>query len=115
MPNMMKRLTDSIKLLFLNLFSFEKKTFTFYIPAPPERSTGYREREFDQILHNYLNKGHRLLDIKCQPHGEAGIWVICTVQPTKTETRKFLSDFSCSDLESDKTIELDKDFTVVHD
>lgn len=56
------------------------KTFTYYLPAPPARKSGYQEREFDTLT-NYLHSlGFELIDIKIQAHSskdQAGLWLIC--------------------------------------
>ena len=35
------------------------KTFTYFIPTPPKRKSGFREREFDKIMHGILSEGDR--------------------------------------------------------
>lgn len=42
------------------------KTFTYFIPTPPRRKSGYREREFDKIMHGILSEGHEIIDWKLQ-------------------------------------------------
>ncbi len=59
------------------------KTFTFYIPAPPHRKTGYREREFDKIMQGILTAGFELLNLQAQPVGGAdnsGIFIVTTIK-----------------------------------
>lgn len=67
-----------------NLFSKQKyikiKTFTYYLPSPPERKTGYQEKEFDQITSYLIGKNFDILDFKmqaCQSNKSSGMWVIC--------------------------------------
>ncbi len=70
------------KLLEKNKFSVQ--SFTYFIPSPPLRSTGYREKQFDQLLSAYLAEGFDLLDIKTQAiskNDSAGMWVLCIVRP----------------------------------
>lgn len=61
------------------------KTFTYYIPAPPRRKTGFREREFDKIMHGILAHGHEVIDWKIQSVGgdEGGLYVIFLIGSTK--------------------------------
>jgi hypothetical protein len=61
------------------------KTFTYYIPAPPRRRTGFREREFDKIMHGILSTGHDVIDWKIQSVGgdEGGLYVIFLIGSTK--------------------------------
>lgn len=55
------------------------KTFTFYIPAPPHRKSGYREREFDKIMQGILGSGFELLDLQTQSVGgpdNSGLFIV---------------------------------------
>ena len=59
------------------------KTFTFYIPAPPHRKTGYREREFDKIMQGILTSGFELLNLQAQPVGgpdNSGLFLVATIK-----------------------------------
>jgi hypothetical protein len=60
---------------------YDVKTFTYYIPAPPKRKSGYREKELDQILYHLLNSGHELIDLKISStSGESqGTLVVCVL------------------------------------
>ena len=40
------------------------RTFTYFIPAPPARKSGYREKEFDKILNGILNSGFEIKDMQ---------------------------------------------------
>lgn len=42
------------------------KTFTYFLPAPPNRKTGYREKEFDKIMHGILQSGFEVVEIQTQ-------------------------------------------------
>lgn len=57
-----------------------KQTFTYYIPAPPLRKTGYQEKEFDFITQYILSRGFEILDLKIQSHSSetsSGLWLVC--------------------------------------
>lgn len=59
------------------------KTFTYFIPAPPNRKSGYRETEFDKIMQGILNSGFQLLDLKTEAV-PTGLFVIALLKaPTK--------------------------------
>lgn len=81
---------------FQNFFSkfplIKKKkkilTFTYYIPAPPPRSTGYREKEFDYQFYQFVSNGYRPLSIQTASHtgpNHSGMWIVCTVETTKED------------------------------
>mgnify|MGYP000330210512 CR=1 FL=1 len=59
---------------------FGTKTFTYYIPAPPIRKTGYQEREFDSLMSGLTKMGFEIIDFKLSSHGsesKSGMWVVC--------------------------------------
>ena len=66
----------------LRLFGKSKykiQTFTYYIPSPQPRSTGYREKQFDKIFYNFVNKGYEILSVNTQANNgpdHSGMWVI---------------------------------------
>lgn len=65
------------------------KTFTFYIPAPPHRKTGYREREFDKIMQGILTTGFELIDLQIQAVGgsdNAGLFIVTTLKAKDKKT-----------------------------
>jgi hypothetical protein len=51
------------------------KTFTYFIPSPPKRKSGFREREFDKIMHGILSEGHELIDWNTQSV-EGGVYMV---------------------------------------
>lgn len=72
------------------------QTFTYYIPAPPPRRNGYREKEFDGLLYKFINQGYEVLSVNTQAHqsaAQAGMWVIFTVKATSKKAAAFDSDF----------------------
>ncbi len=42
------------------------KTFTYFLPAPPQRKSGYREKEFDKIMQGILQSGFEIVEIQTQ-------------------------------------------------
>lgn len=60
------------------------QTFTYYIPAPPYRKSGYREREFDKIMAGISGSGFAIIDIQVQSvstQESSGVFIIATIQP----------------------------------
>jgi hypothetical protein len=61
------------------MLSFCKKkpseTFTYYIPSPPERSTGYREKELDAITKMFIDCNIEY-NIETTISGQNGFWVV---------------------------------------
>ena len=56
------------------------KSFSYFLPAPPKRNSGYQEKEFDQSI-AYLSKlGFELIDFQMASHtesGQGGVWIVC--------------------------------------
>lgn len=71
--------------MFSSLFSnassyYKKKTFTFYVPSPPSRRSGYQEKEFDHVIEHIVSLGYELIDFKLQAHSgedKSGMWILC--------------------------------------
>ncbi len=62
------------------------KPFTYFLPSPPQRKTGYREKEFDKILQGILQSGFTILDLKLQS-SENGVFVFLIL---KAKNRKVM-------------------------
>ena len=80
------------KRVFKSVFGRKKqyfgvKTFTYYLPAPPHRKSGYQEKEFDQLTDYITGLGFDILDIKVESHSspdKSGLWLVCLLgSPTK--------------------------------
>jgi hypothetical protein len=58
-------------------------SFTYYIPSPPQRKSGYREKEFDKILTGILKSGFQIVEMKTQAVGNengAGMFVMAILK-----------------------------------
>jgi hypothetical protein len=53
------------------------KSFTYFIPSPPPRKSGYREREFDNLLEKILNSGFEVINSNIEHcnNEKGGMWV----------------------------------------
>ena len=59
------------------------QSFTFYIPSPPERKVGYREKQFDKVFYQFINQGYEIISIHTQANNNpshSGMWFICIVR-----------------------------------
>lgn len=104
------------------------QTFTYFLPAPKQNKSGYREKNFDKVVHNFLNRGYEVIDIKMQVlthQNVLGAWVLFLVRPLNEEAKKFDSEsfgpdfleqgvhksevesLSTMDKDSDQLVELD--------
>ena len=68
------------------------RTFTYFVPAPPRRKTGYQEKEFDRILFYILQNGFELISLHTSTISSSlgsGMWVICTLKAKTKNAEKF--------------------------
>ena len=90
------RVSPSIRLL-LTIF-----------PAPPQRKTGYREKQFDKLAAYVLGLGFEIINIQTQSHNgvnQSGFWVMFTLKPLTKEAREF-------DLDEDFELELEPEDSI---
>jgi hypothetical protein len=77
-----------IKSLFAPTNNYKIQSFTFFIPSPPARTTGYREMQFDKLFYDFINRGYRILNFTTQASAgekQSGMWIIFVVQATNKE------------------------------
>ena len=83
---------------------FKIQSFTFFIPAPPARSSGYREKQFDKLFYEFINRGYKILNFTTHSisgENNSGMWMIFIVQATNAEAEKLnLNDEFVSNLQS---------------
>lgn len=75
----------SFTLRIFGIYQGPVKSFTYYIPGPPERKIGYREKEFDMIFADFINRGHKVISQQVVSHqgaSSSGVWVFLMVQAT---------------------------------
>ncbi len=84
----------NIFLVFKQIFSpksFKIQTFTYYIPSPPPRDSGYREKGFDKVFYSFINQGFEIISITTQANrgpNHSGMWVIATVRSTNKKAAR---------------------------
>ncbi|MBI2519110.1 MAG: hypothetical protein HYV97_01775 [Bdellovibrio sp.] len=67
---------------------YKIQSFTFYLPSPPERKMGYREKQFDKVFYHFINRGYKIISTHVVPNNNpshSGMWFICLVQATTAE------------------------------
>lgn len=87
---------------------YKIQSFTFYVPSPPIRKIGYREKEFDKIFYSFINRGFEIIDVKTQSNtgsSQSGMWIIIIVKSLKKESSSLnfveeeLSEYSLDQIE----------------
>lgn len=71
-----------------------RKTFTYYIPAPPHRKSGYREIEFDKIMQGILSTGFEIETLQSQST-ENGLFVLAVL---RTNSKKIFDMDASQDI-----------------
>ncbi len=93
---MINRLKEALKALLRPQKDYQMdykiQSFTYFIPAPPPRSSGYREKQFDKLFYEFINRGYKILSTTTQASsaGEkhSGMWVMFVLQATNAEAEK---------------------------
>lgn len=96
---MIKKIILEIKQLF-SPKSFKIQTFTYYIPSPPPRDSGYREKGFDKVFYSFINQGFEILSITTQANkgpNHSGMWVIATVRSTNKKAANLDLEYYSND------------------
>ena len=94
------------------------KTFTYFIPAPPDRRTGYQEKEFDSIMGSVARSGFELIDLKTSAYAneqKCGMWVVCLLGAKTKEMfeKEVLFDTDGVNLVPNKNVPLDP--SIIHE
>ena len=111
----------------LNLFKKENKyisqrTFTYFIPAPPSRKSGYQEKEFDFLM-DYLQKNDLdILNINTQSIASEksnGLWIICLLGAKTKAAAELKFDFEYQELAGQRhevsEFEIELDTSIEHE
>ena len=93
--------------IFKRLFKiYPIQTFTYFIPAPPERKQGYREKAFDGLIQKLTKMNFDIIDIKTQAinnNTKSGMWVITKLRPlTKEASRLRISEFPLDNYDNEE-------------
>jgi hypothetical protein len=70
------------------------QSFTYYVPAPPHRNTGYREKELDKYLSSLL-MNYKIEKLSTESHqgSSSGMWVIIIVSTTDPKLKELNLNF----------------------
>ena len=96
----------------------KKRTFTYFIPAPPNRKTGYQEKEFDHLSDYLVGKNFDIIDIKMESYSSessSGVWILCILGAKTDEAANMKIDIDYSDLIDDSKEYIKTDPLIEHD
>lgn len=71
--------------------NFKIQSFTYFIPAPPNRGSGYREKQFDKYFYEFINLGFEILEFKTTAisrENSSGMWVVFILKATNEKASK---------------------------
>lgn len=74
---------------------FKIQSFTYFIPAPKQFSQQYREKQFDRIFYDFINRGYEIIEIKteiCSREEGSGMWFICVVRAKNDQANLILEE-----------------------
>lgn len=94
------------------------KTFTYYVPSPPDRKTGYQEKEFDQITSYLLGKNFDIIDFKmqaCANEKSSGVWILCLLGAKTKESAQMELDIDYGSIIFNKEKPIKMDPSIEHD
>lgn len=94
------------------------KSFTYYIPAPPGRKTGYQEKEFDHIVAYLIGKGFDIIDFKmqaCANETSSGVWILCLLGAKTQLAAKMDIDIDYTQVASEKEQYIKTDPSIEHE
>lgn len=97
---------------------YKKKIFTYYIPAPPNRRSGYQEKEFDALIEHIQKLGFEVLDFKLQSHSteeKSGLWVICILSAPNKDVWKQTIDFDYHIQTGESLTSIPLDPSIIHE
>ena len=110
---------NSVKSFFTNKEAYIKtRTYTYFIPAPPNRKTGYQEKEFDQICDYLVGKNFDILDIKMEAFANdtaAGVWILCILGAKSNEAAIMSLDIDYSLVAGLQSQHIKTDPLIEHD
>lgn len=86
------------------------EVFTYFIPAPPIRLTGYREKDFDNICKSIISHDLDFKIIKTIPHPN-GVWIISSIKGKQESLDLLFKDSRLKDLALATSFDENNEFT----
>jgi hypothetical protein len=88
--------------------NYKIQSFTFFIPSPPARNSGYREKQFDKLFYDFINRGYEILSFNtqvCSGPSQSGMWIVCVVRALNEEAdRLSLDDIFHDQIKNSSTV-----------
>lgn len=110
---------QSVKRFFTSKEKYvSRRTFTYFIPAPPSRRNGYQEKEFDQISQYLLNKDFDILDVKIQSVAStntAGLWILLILGAKTQEASLLPLNIDYTEIAKDQHQSIKTDPLIEHE
>jgi hypothetical protein len=94
------------------------KTFTYYLPSPPDRKTGYQEKEFDQITSYLIGRNFNIIDFKmqaCANEKSSGVWIMCILGAKDQAAANMDLDIDYNSIVLNKENKIEIDPSIEHE
>ena len=92
--------------------------FTYFLPTPPKRKTGYQEKEFDRIVSHIISLGFAIKDIKLSTVSgtlSSGMWILCLLEPLTPKAAKMNLEITYSDVTEKMSSHIPMDPMIEHE
>jgi hypothetical protein len=94
------------------------RSFTYYIPAPPNRKTGYQEKEFDHIFDYLMENEFDIIDYKlesCSNDSSSGMWIVCILGAKTLKAKNISLEVDYTQIAAQKVQHIQLDPSIEHD
>lgn len=94
------------------------RSFTYYIPAPPGRKTGYQEKEFDHIFDYLMENEFDIIDYKlesCSNDSSSGMWIVCILGAKSNKSKDISLEIDYAQIASNNVQHIKLDPSIEHD
>lgn len=88
------------------------QTFTYFVPSPPKRKSGYQEKELDKIVKKIISRGFEIENSQLVSNGNVevgGFWIHFTLSHFDKKSIDENTDFLESNIETIDGIEIIND------
>lgn len=96
----------------------KRRSFTYFIPAPPARKNGYQEKEIDSITNYLLENDFEIIsrDIKVlNTEKSSGAWVFFLLGATSQKAVNSNLNFEFGQIVEHNNSDIKLDPTIMHD
>ncbi|MBD64291.1 MAG: hypothetical protein CME62_03740 [Halobacteriovoraceae bacterium] len=97
---------------------YSTRTFTYYLPAPPPRKSGYQEKEFDLLVLELSKLGFEIISIQATSHQTTdggGVWILCHLGAPTSEIFNQRINLNIGESGKIQSEEVPMDPSIIHE